>query len=278
MNSFFKLLNFELNRFMKLYIALLITIAVIQLIGTFVAAQKYMILVNDSFIKGGMNEKAFIEMYSTFSLIDNAYSLWVLGPLAIGIALLIIYIFFIWYRDWFAKNTFIYRLLMLPISRMNVFFAKAVTIMLTMLGLIGMQIVLLYLEEKMVKWIVPKVFRVDLTVPEVISGVYQLSMILPESFMEFLVTYSLVFAFIVVMFTAILFERSFKFKGIAIGILYIFCSISLFILPVIVQFLLFGNLYLYPDELFFVEFFIWMVVVACSLLVSRYLLNRKVTV
>lgn len=278
MNSFFKLLNFELNRFMKLYIALLITIAVIQLIGTFVAAQKYMILVNNSFIKGGMNEKAFIEMYSTFSLIDNAYSLWVLGPLAIGIALLIIYIFFIWYRDWFAKNTFIYRLLMLPISRMNVFFAKAVTIMLTMLGLIGMQIVLLYLEEKMVKWIVPKVFRVDLTVPEVISGVYQLSMILPESFMEFLVTYSLVFAFIVVMFTAILFERSFKFKGIAIGILYIFCSISLFILPVIVQFLLFGNLYLYPDELFFVEFFIWMVVVACSLLVSRYLLNRKVTV
>lgn len=278
MNSFFKLLNFELNRFMKLYIALLITIAVIQLIGTFVAAQKYMILVNNSFIKGGMNEKAFIEMYSTFSLIDNAYSLWVLGPLAIGIALLIIYIFFIWYRDWFAKNTFIYRLLMLPTSRMNVFFAKAVTIMLTMLGLIGMQIVLLYLEEKMVKWIVPKVFRVDLTVPEVISGVYQLSMILPESFMEFLVTYSLVFAFIVVMFTAILFERSFKFKGIAIGILYIFCSISLFILPVIVQFLLFGNLYLYPDELFFVEFFIWMVVVACSLLVSRYLLNRKVTV
>ena len=278
MNSFFKLLNFELNRFMKLYIALLITIAVIQLIGTLVAAQKYMILVNNSFIKGGMNEKAFIEMYSTFSLIDNAYSLWVLGPLAIGIALLIIYIFFIWYRDWFAKNTFIYRLLMLPTSRMNVFFAKAVTIMLTMLGLIGMQIVLLYLEEKMVKWIVPKVFRVDLTVPEVISGVYQLSMILPESFMEFLVTYSLVFAFIVVMFTAILFERSFKFKGIAIGILYIFCSISLFILPVIVQFLLFGNLYLYPDELFFVEFFIWMVVVACSLLVSRYLLNRKVTV
>lgn len=278
MNSFFKLLNFELNRFMKLYIALLITIAVIQLIGTFVAAQKYMILVNNSFIKGGMNEKAFIEVYSTFSLIDNAYSLWVLGPLAIGIALLIIYIFFIWYRDWFAKNTFIYRLLMLPTSRMNVFFAKAVTIMLTMLGLIGMQIVLLYLEEKMVKWIVPKVFRVDLTVPEVISGVYQLSMILPESFMEFLVTYSLVFAFIVVMFTAILFERSFKFKGIAIGILYIFCSISLFILPVIVQFLLFGNLYLYPDELFFVEFFIWMVVVACSLLVSRYLLNRKVTV
>ncbi len=66
MNSFFKLLNFELNRFMKLYIALLITIAVIQLIGTFVAAQKYMILVNNSFIKGGMNEKAFIEMYSYF--------------------------------------------------------------------------------------------------------------------------------------------------------------------------------------------------------------------
>ncbi len=159
-------------------------------------------------------KKLLSKCIHTFSLIDNAYSLWVLGPLAIGIALLIIYIFFIWYRDWFAKNTFIYRLLMLPTSRMNVFFAKAITIMLTMLGLIGMQIVLLYLEEKMVKWIVPKVFRVDLTVPEVISGVYQLSMILPESFMEFLVTYSLVFAFIVVMFTAILFERSFKFKGI----------------------------------------------------------------
>ena len=36
-----------------------------------------------------------------------------------------IYVFFIWYRDWLGKYTFAYRLLMLPTTRINIYFAKA---------------------------------------------------------------------------------------------------------------------------------------------------------
>ena len=38
--------------------------------------------------------------------------------------ILIIYVFFIWYRDWLGKNTFIYRLLMLPTARIQCLFGK----------------------------------------------------------------------------------------------------------------------------------------------------------
>lgn len=278
MNNFFKLLSFELNRFIKLYIALMITIIVIQITGTIVETKKYMVLVNNNVYKNGMSEQAFFEMYSPFNFIEVVYSLWILGPIALGVALLLIYVFFIWYRDWFAKNTFIYRLFMLPTSRMNIFFAKAVMIMLTVLGLVGLQIVLLFIETKIVQWTIPKSFRIDVTISEITSGVYHLSYILPGSFTEFVIHYALGFAFLVVIFTAILFERSFKLKGLLLGIVYVICMLGLFILPFIIQLIIFDTFYLYPAEMFFVELFIWIFVTVCSLFISRYLLNHKVTV
>ena len=61
--------------------------------------------------------------------------LWARLPLCI--VALIFYCFIIWYRDWFGKNTFAYRLLMLPTSRLNLYIAKATTILLFILGLLA---------------------------------------------------------------------------------------------------------------------------------------------
>ena len=47
-----------------------------------------------------------------------------MGPIALCVVVLIIYVFFIWYRDWLGKNTFIYRLLMLPTARIQCLFSK----------------------------------------------------------------------------------------------------------------------------------------------------------
>src|SRR5699024_8880225 len=258
MKNFLKLLNFELNRFLKLYIVLLIVIAIIQITGVIIRANMYMGTVTENVVKGGMSQQTFLDMYSPFNMLDVIYSMWFMAPIAIGAAALLFYLFFIWYRDWFAKNTFIYRLLMLPTSRMNVFFAKAVTIMLTVLGLVAFQVVLLLIESTIMKWIVPIVYRVDLSVAEIMSNVFELSIILPQGLMEFFVAYGLGFAFVVVMFTAILMERSFKLKGIVIGVIYIGLAIGLFFLPLISQIVFFENVLLYADEVFFIELFIWL--------------------
>lgn len=278
MKNYFKLLNFEINRFIKLYIALMITIAFIQITGTIVESLKYMSIVKSNVIKYGMSEREFLETHYEFNFIEIVYSLWIFGPIAIGVAILLLYVFFIWYRDWFSKSMFIYRLLMLPTSRMNIFFAKVTTIMLTVLGLIGFQIVLFMIELQIIKWIVPKVFRIDVTIPEITSGIYHLSIIFPEDFTEFIINYGLGFAFVVVTFTAILFERSYKLKGLLIGIVYVLFMMNLFILPFIIQLVIFGSLYLYADEMLFIETVIWLLVIGSSFLISRYLLNNKVTV
>jgi len=83
-----------------------------------------------------------------------AYSL-LLYFLSISIAMLMIYVFFIWYRDWFGKNTFIYRLFMLPTERIAIYFAKLTTIMLLVLGLIALQILLILMEKQIVNKIIP---------------------------------------------------------------------------------------------------------------------------
>ncbi|MEI3612111.1 hypothetical protein [Pseudogracilibacillus sp. SO30301A] len=276
MKNFFKLLNFELNRFMKLFIILLVTIAVIQIIGTIILARSYMMQANQAVLQGGMSQQEFIDMYSPFSMIHVIYSLWFMGPIAIGVAALMFYVFFIWYRDWFARNTFIYRLLMLPTSRMNIFFSKATTIMLTVLAMVAYQVILLNIEKTIVKWLVPKVYRQDLRVVDLTVGSEYLSKVLPQGIVEFLIAYGLGLGFIVVIFTVILFERSYRIKGIIFGLLYAFIAFVLFVLPLSLQ--LFGCIYLYPMETLIVQIVMWIIIVGASLILSRYLLKNKVTV
>src|SRR5690625_5772578 len=110
MKNFFKLLNFELNRFIKLYSVLLIVVFLIQLSSTIIIALNYMRRANNAVFQGGMTQQGFIDMYSKFSMVDVVNSMFFVIPMAIGVAALLFYLFFIWYRDWFARNTFIYRL------------------------------------------------------------------------------------------------------------------------------------------------------------------------
>src|SRR5699024_9563155 len=98
MKKYLNLLNFELNRFMKLYIVLLLAIFVIQIIGTIVSANSYMMQANIAVFQGGVTQQEFIEMYSAFSMMDIVHSIWFMGSISIGVAALLFYLFFIWYR------------------------------------------------------------------------------------------------------------------------------------------------------------------------------------
>ena len=80
------------------------------------------------------------------------------------VVVLIIYVFFIWYRDWLGKNTFSYRLFMLPTARIHVYLAKATTILLFVLGLVALQLLLLPVESQVLQWMVPNEFRTDLSI------------------------------------------------------------------------------------------------------------------
>lgn len=278
MKNFIKLLNFEINRFSKLYFLMLIVIFVVQLGSALFKIFSYMTLVKTETTSGRMTPEQFLYEYYSFGLEDIVYSRGFFLPIGIGIVSLLFYMFFIWYRDWFARNTFIYRLLMLPTNRMNIFYAKLMTIFISVLTTVSLQIVFMYLYKNIIEWFVPVVYRIDSSVGMIVSSSPYLMTIIPDHVGVFFVAYGLGLAFVIVIFTAILFERSFQLLGIVFGVLYIAGALTLFIMPFVVQFILFQTLYLYTDEMFYLLTAIVIGIIAISLYVSHYLLHKKVTV
>ncbi|MFD2759993.1 hypothetical protein [Lentibacillus juripiscarius] len=272
MNRLTKLVNFELSRFMKIYLVLIAMTVIIQVTGVIVKANKYMSEANTAIYEDMLSRAQFIEQNGQISFMAIARSLWFMAPIAICAAALIFYVFMIWYRDWFGKNTFIYRLLMLPTARLNVYLAKLISIFAMVLGLVSVQLIILPLENSVLKWLVPTDFRSDMTVGQIINWDY-LTMLVPQTFTEFILYYGAGFMALTIVFTAILFERSFKWKGIIAGIGYVAISVVIFILPVLSM----GD-YFYPLEILGLEVVMGLIVTTMSIWVGNFLLKRKITV
>lgn len=277
MKNYLKLVNFEVNRFIKVYLSLIGITVVLQLVGTFLKSKSYLKEANWMIYKEGVPVQEFLEMNGYMDLVRVLGSWWFIFPIIICIAVLLIYVFLIWYRDWFGKSTFIYRLLMLPTARINIYLAKATTIFLMVLGLVALQLVLLPIENKMIDVMIPDEFQMALTSKEAISSYHPLSVLFPNYFSDFLIYYGIGFMVVFLIFTAILFERSFQIKGIFYGIIYIAIMMGILVAPIFTV-LFTGKSYLYPLELFYLEIILGILVMILSILISRYLLNKKITV
>ncbi|MEC2159486.1 hypothetical protein [Virgibacillus halodenitrificans] len=277
--NYLKLVNFEVNRFIKIYIVLLGITMVSQIAGVIVKANQYVGDVNQAIYEELTPKAEFLEMYGQISMGMLTRSMWFTGPIALCIAALLFYLFLIWYRDWFGKNTFIYRLLMLPTARLNLFWSKITTIFLMVLGLVAVQLLLLPLENLFLRMIVSKDFRTELSIIQIIEQSGYMSVFIPTQLLEFFINYGIGFMVVVVLFTAILFERSFRFKGMFLGIVYGVSCTLLFLSPILITELIgVGANYFYPNELFLIELALGLIIVTASIYVSHFLIKRKITV
>jgi hypothetical protein len=277
MKSYLKLVNFEFNRSAKIFAILLGIILIVQIAGVIVLSKLYLNMANEKIYEELMPKAEFLTNFGQMSFLSVTRSVWFLGPIALCIAGVGFYIFLIWYRDWFGKNTFIYRLLMLPTTRLNVFYAKITNILLMTIGFVAFQLVLLPIETTIFKWKLPKEFRVDMNVKEIVSSMPELNILIPNSFIEGILYYGAGFMVVSILFTAILFERSFRWKGMFVGILFSLVAIAVFISPLLLQeFVL--NDFFYPLELFVLEIVMGVIVLAVSIWMSGFLLKNKITV
>ena len=276
MKRYLKLVNFEFNRFFKLYLVLIGITILSQIIGVIVESRTYLNLANELIYKELMLKSDFIENYGTMSFLNISKTVWFMGPIILCGVILMIYVFFIWYRDWLGKNTFSYRLLMLPTARINVYLAKATTILLYVLGLVALQLLLLPIEVQVLKWMVPSEFRTDLSINE-IANFHDLRIFFPNNFIEFILYYGAGMAAVFIVFTAILFERSYRIKGIIYGILYCAVSLVIFFAPIFINEFILGN-YFYPIELFFIELIVGILVLSCAIWTGKFLIKNKVRV
>jgi hypothetical protein len=276
MNRYLKLVNFEFNRFWKLYLVLMGVTILSQIIGVMVESQNYLNQANNLIYKELMPKSQFIGQHGTMSFINISQTIWFMGPIGLCAVTLIIYVFFIWYRDWLGKNTFSYRLLMLPTARIHIYLAKATTILLLIFGLVALQLLLIPVENQILKWMVPNEFRTDLTVNAITNTPY-LKVLFPKTFTEFILYYGAGMAAVFLVFTVILFERSFRIKGVFYGILY--CALCLLILlaPLLVNEFILNN-YFYPLELFFMEVGTVIIILAGAIWTGNFLIKNKVRV
>ncbi|MBE4906510.1 hypothetical protein IMZ08_00375 [Bacillus luteolus] len=277
MMNYMKLVNFEFNRVAKLFAVLLGITLVLQMIGVVVESRRYLSIANDQMYEQMLSSAQFLASYGQMSFLQVVRSTWFMGPIALCVAGVGFYIFLIWYRDWVGKNTFIYRLLMLPTTRLNIFFAKITTILILTVGLVAFQLIFLPIEMWVMKLMVPAEFRSDIGVLQILTSMPELSIIIPSNFIELILFYGAGLMGVSILFTAILLERSFKWKGIFAGVLYGGAAILLLILPILLHEFVF-NQFFYPVELFVLVVLMGVIVFAASVLLSGFLLRKKITV
>lgn len=277
MNLYLKLVNFEWNRVAKIFGVLLAITLISQIVGVFLLTKSYVNMAETEMSQNTLSQAAFIEMKGRMSFSQIFSSVWFLGPIALCVGAVAFYIFLIWYRDWFGKNTFIYRLLMLPTARLNIFLAKITTILLMTFGFVAFQLIIFPLETMLFKWMVPLDFRIDLGISQIIGTLHQFKILIPDSFIGFILNYGTGLMIVSVLFTAILFERSYRMKGVIIGIGYSIVAMLLFLSPKLLL-NIFQIDYFYSIEIIGFEVVAGAVVLIASIWTSKFLLNRKVTV
>src|SRR5699024_5095374 len=121
--------NFEFSRFSKLYGSLILFTLLSQLIAVFITARNYMSDVQTLLYEDQLTESVVLGQMGPLSMahVVTRMPLFMLS-IALCVGVMFMYCLFIWYRDWNGKNTFIYRLLMLPTERMSLFFSKLTVI------------------------------------------------------------------------------------------------------------------------------------------------------
>ena len=190
---------------------------------------------------------------------------------AFSVLLCLLYSLVIWYRDYFSKSKTIATLLMLPQKRFNIYIAKLITVVSMIFGVIAVQFLFWYIDLVIIKAILnvnvegfTNVFRTILVAQN------RLTNLIFNQPIDFLMIDVLgVVLAVVVLFTGVLIERSYKKIGAVLGGVYIFASIILYIS-------LSAQYEQYVDILLKVQIAYYIVIFLISILVSKKLLNKRI--
>jgi hypothetical protein len=280
MNRYLKLVHMEVHRFRWVLAILMGVTAIFQfsvLIWTvnkeLSFREKLLLETVDKSLLTGFSPKYLSFEWAIFSS-QMGYIL----PMFLCIGVLALYVFIIWYRDWIGRSTFIYRLLMLPTARRNIYFAKITAFLLFVFGLISFQLILLPIQHFVFNLIVHADQRIDSHIVEAIISNQALAQLIPRQFEQFLYYYGFGTIVVLIIFTAVLLERSYGRLGILYGVLYL----AGWVLLVVSTFLFLNTneryTYLYPYEIFTLMLILCILVVCISVWLGIRLIAKKITV
>jgi len=278
LHTLLKLTNFEMERLSKFLFTLMGLTLLFNLVGYIYTPMQHMGKINEYITQNSATTQQALDAFGRFSFYDVTQTLWIAGPIAIGVSGLLLYSIFIWYREWFGKNTFAYRLLMLPVSRMTLYFSKLITVFIGIFTLIATQMLSLFIGHPIVSAIIESAYFNDIGLIASIQMNPLFLYLFPLDFSYFLMVNGVGIVVLLVLFTVILMERSYSFKGIAMGILYGIAALSLVLFPLFLPNLLNNQYILYDSELMIIIILLTIIVGVLSIFTSRHLINKKITV
>ncbi|MGL5752326.1 MAG: hypothetical protein ACRCXT_17455, partial [Paraclostridium sp.] len=230
MNKIWTLYNMEFKRIYKLYLFILGAMGIGNILGVGLSLYNTERSVDDLHIGFSLDllkSNQGINNIYTFSVVD----IYLYGCIALGIAVLLclVYALGIWYRDYFSRNKTIYTLLSLPQSKFNIYIAKFMMIVSMIYGAIAFQFLMWFIDLSLVKDIVgiqaPSFTNVF---TNMIQRVNHITVVSPYIMEYLMVNIIGVIVTVLVIFTAVLIERSFKKVGGVIGIIYICIYVVVF--------------------------------------------------
>ncbi|CAI6031768.1 hypothetical protein [Cohnella sp. JJ-181] len=261
MSQYFKLLALEVRRFRYVLAGIMVYTLIVECVAVALDINNHSRLFewnNDS-------------RHSFAEVIRNTQSGFQLA-IVIPVAVLLAYALLIWYRDWFGRHPFIYRQMTIPGGRAPLYFSKLTAILLFVFSMVAWQLVLMSVLRIEYVWLTPDAMQeaVDFTEAMTSNEVFN-TFLLPPSFKAFALNYGLGILLILILFTGVLMERSYRIMGIVAGLIYAALNVTLLILPTT-----FG-LYLYSSEIWAICLIVFGLEVAAALWISLILVSKKVS-
>ncbi|MDK2584370.1 hypothetical protein QOZ83_00730 [Romboutsia sedimentorum] len=268
MNKILTLYNIEFKRIYKLYFTLLglllvgnIGIVAKQLnrqaniAASKVKAKVSMELLKSPLVKNELLFKGGIDDIYLFTTI-------ILG---IAVMFCLIYCIVIWYRDFVGKNKTAYTLFMLPNNKFAIYISKAMTIVVMIYGVIMTQILSWIIDSNIIKMLC----NIDIyQIKYIILHLRPRHLIQPYLLDFIMVDVIGVILAVLVIFTAVMIQKSFKIKGMILGIIYTLASI------VIYAFIIFYAHY--SDKILVLHSIYYIALFTISTTLSYYLINKKI--
>lgn len=274
MKKFISLLSFEMNRFLRF---LLPTLAVVAGLQIFTALTK--IFSYNSELEKMVARGESLDYHPQFTVQDITSS--TLFELSILLIVLVFafYSFFTWYREWLGKNTFIYRLLMLPTSRTYIILTKSLVFLIGGLLAFAFQFGMYFIHLNLGEWLVTSGHYQAVSIHDAqpLYGLVQ-HVLFPNTAFQFLSHYSFAFAALISLFTGIIIERSFGMKGFIFGVIYFVGYFTLFGLVSSIGYDFRSSITLLPSQLAIIIVVYQFIAIGLGYFISGQLLKKKIKV
>ena len=224
MNKILTLYDIEFKRIYKLYFSMLFAFIAFNVGITAIELSNVVAKVSRK-LETNKSIKLLQKLSATRIIRDESINrIFALMNIAliVAIAICLLYAFIIWYRDFIGKSKTAYTLFMLPNNKFDMYIAKLLTIVFLIYGVIIAQILSWVISISIVTSLTPATLS---QIKSILgnTALFELVGFIQLDFISFIMINIIgVIISVMIIFTGIIIQKSFKKVGILLGIGYIF--------------------------------------------------------